>query len=260
MNPPNPFWIRHCCAMRCCFWKNLASSGNWTRDSVINWNQMSRVPRTPVFGVCDQVRLKPACSATGTNQGLEIVDRASIYIILSKQRTTKALIRLSGRAGWSALLLFAYGINRFSHDVAQIYIYRTKSFNINICFWSMLKIMLKQGTLSHTLCSYLSLYSKLHFRDLLKYVRFYPWYVLLIPDWQYYHKVDVESSYWQEPIKIADKSVHLLCPWRLSLMYYCTVAHITNWLPVFYDRRLTVLSYGCTYQTITCSTDTDRIN
>ena len=36
--------------------------------------------------------------------------------ILSRQRTTKALIRL----GRSAALLFAYGINRFSHDVALI--------------------------------------------------------------------------------------------------------------------------------------------
>ena len=31
-------------------------------------------------------------------------------IILRKQRTTKALIRLCGCAGWSASLLFAYGI------------------------------------------------------------------------------------------------------------------------------------------------------
>ena len=41
-------------------------------------------------------------------------------IILSRQRTTKALIRLCRCAGWSAPLLFAYGINRFSHDKAHI--------------------------------------------------------------------------------------------------------------------------------------------
>ena len=40
--------------------------------------------------------------------------------MLSWQRKTKALIRLRGCAGLSAPLLFAYGINRFSHDVAQI--------------------------------------------------------------------------------------------------------------------------------------------
>ena len=64
------------------------------------------VKRKPVFGVCDEVRLKPACSATETSQGLEILDIASIDIILSKQRITKALIRLRGC--------------RFSHDVAHI--------------------------------------------------------------------------------------------------------------------------------------------
>ena len=46
---------------------------------------------------------------------------ASRGIILSKQQTIKMLIRLQGCAGWSAPLLFAYGINRFSHDVAQIW-------------------------------------------------------------------------------------------------------------------------------------------
>ena len=41
-------------------------------------------------------------------------------IIQSRQRTAKALIRLRGRAGLSAHLLFAYGKNRFSNDVARI--------------------------------------------------------------------------------------------------------------------------------------------
>ena len=68
---------------------------------------MSHVTRKPVFGVCDQVRLKLACSATETCQGLEILVIASRGIILSRQRTTKALIRLRGCAGWSAPLLFA---------------------------------------------------------------------------------------------------------------------------------------------------------
>ena len=40
------------------------------------------------------------------------------YIILSRQRTTKVLIKLHRRAGWSAPLLLAY--DRFSHDVAHI--------------------------------------------------------------------------------------------------------------------------------------------
>ena len=50
--------------------------------------------RKYVFGVCDQVRLKPACSATETRQSLEILDVASMGITLSRQRTTKALIGL----------------------------------------------------------------------------------------------------------------------------------------------------------------------
>ena len=39
--------------------------------------------------------------------------------ILPRQWTTKALIRLRRWARWSAPLLFAYGINRFSHDMAH---------------------------------------------------------------------------------------------------------------------------------------------
>ena len=46
-------------------------------------------------------------------ESFEILDLASIGIILSKQRTTKALIRLRGCAGCSASLLFAYGKTRF---------------------------------------------------------------------------------------------------------------------------------------------------
>ena len=78
----------------------------------------------PVFGVCNQLRLKPACSATDTSWGLEISAIASRGIILSRQWTAKVLIRLRGCAGWSAPLLVAYGINRFSHDMA----------NKSICF------------------------------------------------------------------------------------------------------------------------------
>ena len=34
--------------------------------------------RKPVFGVCDQVSLKPACSASEASKSLEILDLASI--------------------------------------------------------------------------------------------------------------------------------------------------------------------------------------
>ena len=100
---------------------------------------MSPITRKPVFGVCDQVRHKPACPATEASQSLEILDIASIDIILSKQRKTKALIRLRGCAGWSAPVLFVYSKNRFSHDVAQMMLYhqfwRIVIRNFSICFY-----------------------------------------------------------------------------------------------------------------------------
>ena len=86
--------------------------------------------RKPVFGVFDQVRLKPACSASAARKRLEISDTKTRGIILSKQWTTKVLIRLRGSAGWSAPLLLAswqkqafswrgsYCLNRFCHNSA----------------------------------------------------------------------------------------------------------------------------------------------
>ena len=53
----------------------------------------------PVFGVSDQCRLKLAWSATEAVCGLEISDIQTRGIILSRQQTTKALIRLRGCAG-----------------------------------------------------------------------------------------------------------------------------------------------------------------
>ena len=53
----------------------------------------------------------------------EILDIETRDIIPSRQRTTKTLIRLRGCAVWIAHLLFAYGINRFSHDVAHILLF-----------------------------------------------------------------------------------------------------------------------------------------
>ena len=60
------------------------------------------------LGVCNQIRLQPACSATETSSSLETSNTESTGIILSRQWSTKALIRLSGYAGWSAHLMFAY--------------------------------------------------------------------------------------------------------------------------------------------------------
>ena len=53
---------------------------------------MSLVTRKPVFGVCDQVRHKPTCSATKARQRLEILDIETRDIILPRQQTTMVLL------------------------------------------------------------------------------------------------------------------------------------------------------------------------
>ena len=55
-----------------------------------------------VFGVSDKVRFKQVCSATETSWKIEILLVASLDMILSNKRITKALIRLGGCTGWSA--------------------------------------------------------------------------------------------------------------------------------------------------------------
>ena len=59
---------------------------------------LSLVTIKPVFGVCDQVRLKPACSAEETRYRLEVSDIETEDNILSRHRTTRVLIRLRGCA------------------------------------------------------------------------------------------------------------------------------------------------------------------
>ena len=88
-------------------------------DCVMLWNlklytyKMSHVTIKPVFGVCNQVRLKLTCSATEASQRHEIANIETRGNKISKQQTTKVLIRLCRFAGWFAPLLFAYGITGF---------------------------------------------------------------------------------------------------------------------------------------------------
>ena len=70
---------------------------------------LSHVTRKTVFGVCD---LNRPAQLMRLAKGLEISATASRGIILSRQRATRALIKLP--------LLFAHGINTFSHDVALL--------------------------------------------------------------------------------------------------------------------------------------------
>ena len=64
---------------------------------------MSHVTTKPVFRVGDELRLKPACSARKTSFGLEISAFASRGIVLSRQRTTKAVVIL---CGWACYPVF----------------------------------------------------------------------------------------------------------------------------------------------------------
>ena len=57
-------------------------------------NKLGLVPRKPVFGVSDQVILKPSCSATEKRWNIEFLLVASLDRILSNKRITNALIRL----------------------------------------------------------------------------------------------------------------------------------------------------------------------
>ena len=61
----------------------------------------------PVFGVSDKVRLQPVSSAIETSWKIEISLVARLYMVLSKKRITKVLIRLCKCTGWSAPVLFA---------------------------------------------------------------------------------------------------------------------------------------------------------
>ena len=65
--------------------------------------------RKPVFGTSNQVRIKSVCSATKTGWPNRIVNKPDI--ILSKQQIIQKC--WSDFAGWSAYLMFVYGINRF---------------------------------------------------------------------------------------------------------------------------------------------------
>ena len=71
---------------------------------------MSLVTRKSVFGVCDQVRLKQAFSATETSYGLEISAIASKDIILSRQRTNKGADQTSRmrRLAWTFAARIGY--------------------------------------------------------------------------------------------------------------------------------------------------------
>ena len=86
-------------------------------------NYLSHSMRKPVFEVCDANQPAKLMRLAS----LEILAIASRDIILSRQQTTKALIRLRRCTGLSVPLLFTYGINRFSHDMAYLRFIKTQT-------------------------------------------------------------------------------------------------------------------------------------
>ena len=73
---------------------NLVSIAN-----KLEHDKMSLVTRKPVIGISNHVLLKPACAATEANKRLEISDLETRGVIISRQCTTKMLIRLRGCTG-----------------------------------------------------------------------------------------------------------------------------------------------------------------
>ena len=98
------------------------------------------------LGVSDQVRHKLACSATEASMRLEILVTETRDITLSRQRTIKALIRLSGCAGWSALLLFAYDIRHIFLWPGSIVYKVHHRYVINRCFKRIIEKLSWSGT------------------------------------------------------------------------------------------------------------------
>ena len=84
--------------------------GIWASSSENETYHMSISRENVSSGIFDQVTFKPSCSATEASENLDSLDIARIHIRPSKQWSTKVLFRLHGCAGWSAPLLFAYGI------------------------------------------------------------------------------------------------------------------------------------------------------
>ena len=81
---------------------------------------MSIVVRKPVFGVSDQVRHKPDCTATEHGYRLEISDLSSKGESTIHIAKTKALISFAVTTKLICVFVIAYAKSRFSHNEAHI--------------------------------------------------------------------------------------------------------------------------------------------
>ena len=103
-------------------------------------------------GVSDQVRLKLACWATEASMTLKILVTETRDITLSRQRTTKALIRLRGCTGWSAPLLFACGIRHIFSWPDSYFLRNYESHSsYSLTFFSVSAVMAGYPYLSHVM-------------------------------------------------------------------------------------------------------------
>ena len=75
--------------------------------------------RKPMFGVFDQVMLKPVCSATETSLNAEILNESSLDIIPSREQITMVLIRLQAGLHFCC----SHATVRVSHVMAHIKYY-----------------------------------------------------------------------------------------------------------------------------------------
>ena len=89
-------------------------------DVALEIGQMGCGARKLVVRVSDEVRFKPACSATETSYKIEISLVASLDMILSNKSITKVLIRLRDVQTGLHLCCSQTSEDRFSRVQAQI--------------------------------------------------------------------------------------------------------------------------------------------
>ena len=108
-NPPGYLWSKYECLLTSGWWDILHlicfNVKLWSNST--NGMKLRKDKRT---NIQTDARKDENYIPLGINAGGITRD-----IMLSRQWTTKVLIRLCRCTGWSALLLFKYGINRFSH-------------------------------------------------------------------------------------------------------------------------------------------------
>ena len=102
----------------------MTSSATWLQTLSYSSNQdqfnLSLVTRKPVFGGVRPSKTQTSLLSKRDQREAWNFGFSNYRYYTTKQRPTKLLFRLCGCTVWSQPLLFTYGINRFSHDVAHL--------------------------------------------------------------------------------------------------------------------------------------------